>query len=57
MNKPVKVRFRKIPNGKIFLSYGYYLDKADFRSRNSTYVITEWTKITKPIPVKKEKLN
>lgn len=53
MSKPVKVKFRKKLNGKIFLSAGYYVDQADWDSRNNTYVIEEWTKITKPIPVKK----
>ena len=53
--EPVKVKFRKImPNGKIFLSHGYYKDQADWDSRNNNHKIVEWTKITKPLPVKKE---
>lgn len=53
MTKPVKVRFQKIPNGNIFLSHGYYVDEADWKSRNNTYTTVEFTKITEP-PVKKK---
>lgn len=54
MSEPVKVRFRKVVNGKIHLSGGYYLDQADWDNRNNTFKVVEFTEITKPPPKKKE---
>ncbi len=54
MKKPVKVRFKKLKNGHIYLSEGYYLDEDDFKKRNGTLFFEGLTTKTKPIPVKKE---
>ena len=48
MNKRFKVKFRKIPNGKVFESYGYYADLKDWKSRNNTYTLLSFTNKREP---------
>jgi len=54
MIEPVKVIFKKTPNGKTYESSGYYTSEADFKSRNCTLIYMNLTTKTKPIPKKKE---
>jgi len=54
MNEPIKVKFRKLQNGKTYLSEGYYNNEEDFKKRNPTLIFEEQTTKTKPIPKKKE---
>jgi len=50
---PVKVKFKKNPDGKIYESDGYYENEKDFNSRNGTLLFVNLTNKTKP--PKKEK--
>ena len=55
MAKPTKARFKKMKDGKTYLSSGYYLDEQDFKDRNCTLFFVEMTSIVKPLVVKKDK--
>ena len=54
MAEPTKVRFKKIKDGKVHLSAGYYFNEQDFHERNCTMFFVEMTSIVKPPVVKKE---
>ena len=54
MTEPTKVKFKKLQNGKTYLSSGYYQNEQDFRNRNCTLFFVEMTNKTKPIPKKKD---
>jgi len=57
MTEPTKVKFKKLENGKIYLSDGYYINEKDFKDRNCTLIFVEMTTKTKPVPKKKEAKN
>ncbi len=53
LKEAVKAKFKKMVNGGIYESHGYYMSEKDFNDRNPTLIYMNLTNKTKPIPKKK----